>query len=189
MSNLSSPLSEENDKTGKNISQINTDVTQVSINQNHSFSIRTLTKLSVLTKVEYQIRCHSDPNKRQYNKKHKNAPKQVMENGKEETIVSIIKTFSELCISMSRSTKSTHQFTILTRIPFVQLVMLEEQFLTVLVEYKFLDTSASRASGLEAFSHYPAIVASQHWFLNQPLNQSIETTVPLVLSCFTLEVY
>ena len=43
-------------------------------------------------------------------------------------------------------------------------------------------------SDLEAFSHYPASVALQHWLASQPRYQRLEATVPLVLSCFTVNV-
>lgn len=42
-------------------------------------------------------------------------------------------------------------------------------------------------SDLEAFSHYLTSVASQHRPYGPPLYQWLETTVPLVLSCSTVE--
>jgi hypothetical protein len=39
---------------------------------------------------------------------------------------------------------------------------------------------------LEAFSHYPASLALQHWFSNQLHYQMLEPSVPLVLSWITV---
>jgi hypothetical protein len=41
-------------------------------------------------------------------------------------------------------------------------------------------------SDLEAFSHYPASLALQHWFSNQLHYQMLEPSVPLVLSWITV---
>jgi hypothetical protein len=41
-------------------------------------------------------------------------------------------------------------------------------------------------SDLEAFSHYPASLALQHWFSNQLHYQLLEPSVPLVLSWITV---
>ena len=48
------------------------------------------------------------------------------------------------------------------------------------------DTSIRQDSDLEAFSHYPRSVASQHCDLSQPVYQRLQPTVPLVLRWLTV---